>query len=121
MNYYEALKTIIDVGIEAVKTDYKDDLQKMEGSIAGFEACRNLEPSQLGNLLNSCHKATHNAYVSQTKDYWFIKCYEAEVDWVCNVISAILYNQGMEVIVQPTARGMLMASKVVGVKPKEGK
>ena len=37
--------------------------------------------------------------------YWYARCFALEVEWVCNVVSAMLMNEGRPTIVTPTARG----------------
>jgi hypothetical protein len=50
-----------------------------------------------------------------SQDYWWYRYYELQVEWVCNVLSAILQNQGWPVIVTPTVRGAMAAANIVGV------
>jgi len=117
-NYF--LNCIIDDGIAAVKIDYKDKPQELEGAIAGFEACRGKNPVELAQLLASARKATHEAYRDrEVTDYWRIVCYEAEIEWTCNCVSAALANESLPVIVTPTARGMFKAAEILGVGVQE--
>ncbi len=39
-----------------------------------------------------------------------------EVAWICHIVSARLSPQGLPTIIPPTARGMITASKILGVK-----
>jgi len=41
------------------------------------------------------------------------------MNWVCNVVSALLMNQGLSTIIQPTARGVLKAAEIVGVRGQD--
>jgi len=123
MNIKEALDQIINRGIEAVKRDYKENTDKYNGSIAGFEECRNKSPQELKTLLDKCREDTHKIQVTYAthniiEGYWFVRCFELEVEWVCNVLSAILMNNGMPIIITPTCRGVMMAAEIVGVKDK---
>jgi hypothetical protein len=45
--------------------------------------------------------------------YWRQRCKEAEVEWVCNVVSALMGANGMPPIpgVHVTARGLMAASR----------
>ena len=115
MDYKTFLKRVIDEGIEAAKEDYKDDPQKRDGSVEGFEACRGLKPHELYLLLQDSRNATQKAFREQAKDYWRIRCREAEIEWVCNVVSAMLSNQGLTPLITPTARGVQKAASIVGV------
>jgi hypothetical protein len=120
MNILEALNQIIDKGIEAVKRDYKEGTDKYNGSIAGFEECRNKNPGELANLLIKSRQDTQKAFLRASKDitegYWFVRCFELEVEWVCNVLSAILQNNHLPVIVVPTCRGIMTAAEIIGVR-----
>lgn len=118
MNHNQFLEQVIDDGIEAVKKDYTrpNQVQKRSGAIAGFEACRNKPPFELKALLKFCADATTRAYHDDKEKYWWYRCYEVEVEWVCNCVSAVLLNAGRSVIIKPTARGMKKAAEIVGVK-----
>lgn len=119
MNYSEFLEQVINRGIEAAKRDYNlpDQKQKRDGSVAGFEACRGKNPVDLKELLEATMTATSHAYAEDDKtNYWWYRCYEAEVTWVCNVISAMLHNQGLPTIVTPTYRGLMMAAEIIGTQ-----
>jgi hypothetical protein len=119
MNYDEFLTRVIDEGIEAVKEDYKGDSPakklKREGSIKGFEECRGKSPDELSDLrIEACRK-TQKCYREQTDDYWFWRCRDAEVEWVCNVVSAAMENSGVKGVVPVTALGMKKAASILGV------
>lgn len=106
---------IVDAGIEAARRDYAHAPDKMRGAVQGFEECREKDIAGLAMLLNA-------ARLKQEKrrgegDYWFWRCRCAEIEWVCNVVSCALYNQNQSVIVAPTARGMMMAARILGVAP----
>lgn len=119
MDFFEFLTAVIEKGITAARRDYTrpDQEQKLNGSIAGFEACRGKNPLELKDLLDAAGISVSDAYRGDDKaQYWWYRCYQAEVEWVCNVISAALYNQGLPVIITPTCRGMITASEIVGVK-----
>lgn len=116
MDYEQFLTRVIDDGIAAAKADYirPDQKEKLEGAIAGFEACRGKSPEKLCQLLTAAGRKTWNAYALQAKDYWRVRCFELEVAWVANVVSAMLWNQGAEVIIPPTAHGVLKAAAILG-------
>ena len=125
MDYFEFQNRVIDEGIAAAKTSYTspDDSAKLHGSVAGFEVCRDKNPLQLQQLYleagQSSREALHAVHekATDTDTYWFKRCYMLEVEWVCNVVSAMLLNQGVEPIVMPTARGVMKAVSIAGVKP----
>ena len=129
MTYDEFLTQVIDGGVAGVRKDYVDDISKREGSVAGFEACRGKQPVELRAVLTLARKQANDAFwASQEgqKDpdgrgkgpnhYWYWRCFELEVEWVCDVVSALLMNSGLGMIVPPTCRGVAQAAEIVGVK-----
>lgn len=119
MDYYEFLNRVIDEGIAAATADYtkESEKQQLEGSIAGFNACRNLLPDQLVELWQKANADRNNAYVLQGENYWWYSCFHSEVEWVINVVSAMLVNEGQDALLSwlPTANGMMKAASIVGV------
>ena len=124
MNYTEFLTKVIDEGIEAAKADYTEesDKQRLEGSIAGFNACRNKSPEELVEVWKESSKktndASHEVYKTKSKgDYWYYRCFQLEAEWVCNVVSAMLMNEGHEPLLSwlPTASAMRKAASIIGV------
>src|SRR4051812_25251855 len=95
ITYHDFLNRVIDDGIKAARADYTREDQKMElnGSVAGFEACRDKDPALLGLLMEQSIERTHHARINQSPDYWYHRCYELEVEWVCNVVSAMIVNE----------------------------
>lgn len=118
MNYQEFLTRVVDDGIAAAKRDYvrEDQKNRLEGSIAGFESCRSKLPSELSTLLSEARESTRLARAVKGEDYWRIRCFESEVEWVCNVVSSMLRNQGLQQIVIPTCRGLQKAAEILGVE-----
>jgi len=121
MTYEVFLEQVISKGIDACCQSYKADPLKRSGAVAGFEACRGKTPEQLKLTLAAASEKREAARWDENKRYWFFRCFEAEVEWVCNVVSAMLYNQGLPVIITPTYRGVIQAAAIVGVahQPKE--
>ena len=125
MEFDKFLTAIIDKGIKACKRDYKRADQKsiLKGSIAGFEACRGKNTLELSQLLDKAGKTsqdwTMKSDLKSKKDidkHLELRGFALEVEWVCNVVSASLMNDGLPTIVPPTARGVMTASKILGVK-----
>jgi hypothetical protein len=110
------LDRVIDDGVAAARESYKNKPQKLEGAVAGFEACRGKTVFELRQQLDLAAKAADVARAVNRENYWYLRCYHAEIEWVCNVVSACLQNQGLDTIVIPTARGYLKAAEIVGVK-----
>lgn len=124
--YGEFLIRVIDDGIAGARKDYHrpDQAHKLEGALAGFEACRGKTPGQISMLLDDARKRVRQKLIDNAqektgdpKDYWRIRCEEAEIEWVANVVSAILAANGLPVIITPTAGGTLKAANVMGQYP----
>jgi len=109
------LTRVIDDGIKACCESYKNDKQKREGAIAGFEACRGKTVFELRQQLFIAQRAADVARAVNKDNYWYLCCFHAEIEWVCNVVSSALQNQGEEPIVTPTARGFMKAAEILGV------
>lgn len=117
LRYQDFLNKVIEESKLNVILDFGSnpkELHCLQGSLAGLEACRNCTPPQLATLLERAaqihHKAFHQTNLNR---YWRITCFLFEVEWVCNVVSVVLANQGMEAIVPPTMRAALMAQQIV--------
>jgi len=72
-------------------------------------------PNELGRLCFSANDRTKKAYSDQTDDYWYWRCRSAEIEWVCNVVSAILFRLGYKPLLpdQPTVRAMEKLANVI--------
>lgn len=116
MEYEAFLTKIIDDGIAAARKSYASRPDKLRGAISGFDACRGKGPEELRSELESAGKATRLAAVCKAANYWEVRCHEAEVEWVCNVVSAAMASKNVPTIVIPTARGLMKAADVLGVK-----
>lgn len=123
MNYSEFLTRVINEGILAAKADYINPKEKaqLDGSLEGFEKCRGKSPEEIKELLLSAAKLTADARDLHTSEsteenlsnYWKVRCSEAEIEWVANVVSAVLMNEGYEIIVPPTAHGVMKAHEIL--------
>ena len=122
MNYREFLTRVIDEGIEAAKTDYTKESNKeqLNGSIAGFNACRDKSPEELVEVWQKASNDMNDAFHEQKDNYWWFRCFQSEVEWVCNVVSAMLMNEGHPTPLLswlPTANGAIKAASIVGIAP----
>lgn len=120
MTYDEFLTRVIDEGIAAARTDYASSPHKLKGAVAGFEACRGKDTVALAQLIIEAGKMTQDALLAHVPNYWEIRCFEAEVEWVCNCVSAMLLNEGLPTIVPPTSRGVMRAAEIIGIRPNAG-
>jgi hypothetical protein len=119
MNFIEALNCVIDDGINAASLDYNKPSQKnkLDGSIRGFEDCRNKNPIELKQLLIEANETSKNKMLKNAHDYWYWRCRTIEIEWVCNVMSCILDANKQPIIANVmTARGMIKAADIIGVK-----
>jgi hypothetical protein len=129
MTYIEFLHEVIERGIKGASADpiINKYPKRLEGSIEGFNACRNKTPEQLSALLTEANAKTLNARLDTNdkdekdiEDYWKQRYYAIQIEWVCNCVSAILMNERKPVIIQPTARGYMNAAEIIGVGPAPG-
>ncbi len=116
MEYDRLLTRVVDEGIEAARKSYARSPDKLKGAVDGFEFCRGKDTDGLRTALEHARTATKAARICKADNYWEVRCFEAEVEWVCNVISAALENQGLPVIMRPTVRGFMKAASIIGVK-----
>lgn len=116
MNYFQFLNTIINDGIEAVQKNYANDLNKLQGAITGFESCRGKEAKDLIEVLGTVQEYSRDAYRMRADNYWYFRCYEVEVEWVCNVVSAFLMKNNQKPLLKhlPTVAGWRKALKILG-------
>lgn len=128
MTLAEFIDAICADGIEAVKRDYSGNdpvsRAKRDGAIQGFLACRNKTPAELKSLLAEEHRKTENhrrGLSPESKQdmshYWYQRCKEAEIEWVCGCVSVVLNNEGGEPISGMTARQVIHTARVL----KKGK
>lgn len=113
MNLGEFLTRAIDAGIDAARRDYASDPRKLLGAVDGFSACRGKAPQELWEMLLDARNTTHNKLLKQAEDYWFWRCREMEIEWMCNVASAIMMQHERPLPGFPTARGVLAAAKLM--------
>lgn len=116
MNLVEFLHQVIEHGITGAKADYckPEQADKLRGSLAGFEACRGKNPKELLELLQEASKDTQKAHLDWAGNYWEVRCREAEIEWVCNVVSAVLVmSKAGPPITMVTARGVMAANRIL--------
>lgn len=116
-DYYTLLNRVIDDGLDEVRKAYVDEPYKMEGAIAGFEACRHKGPKELYDLLKEAQAGSSAAARNKVEAdrYWRIRYYTLQIEWVCNCISVVLDANNQRVIVSPTAKAYLRVAAILGV------
>lgn len=90
--YFLILNQTIESGIFQAKQSYYriDDFHKLEGSIAGFEACRNCSLQQISDLIKESNDYVQEARLKNLDNYWFFRCYNAEVYFVYKKLELLL-------------------------------
>lgn len=114
MTFENFVARVVDDGVRAATRDYVQERQAplLEGSLAGFEACRGLEPGELARLLRAARIKSASAWRQDPEERLWRRGYEAEVEWVCNVVSVLLVQAGLPAIVGPTGRAVTKALDV---------
>ena len=112
MTLSEFIDRLIVDGVTAAHADYGADTEKERGAVAGFEDCRNQDQAGLGYLLQRARHQQRTAFLSNAPDYWYWVCYAAEIEWVCNCVSAGFAGT-LAPLVPTTARGVLKATQVL--------
>ncbi len=119
MDYMTFLGRVISDGVTAAEESYRDHPEKPKnemkrrGAVAGFRACDGKTPGELLELLGEANRRAQEKF--EEDDYWEHRCFALEVEWTCNVVSAMMANEGKNPIVAVTARGMMKASEILGV------
>jgi len=115
VKYEDFLNRTIEDGIAGAKADYALDKTRLDGALRGFEECRRKDVAGLIALLTEAREKTFERYREQADDYWYWRCREAEVEWVCNVVSSLITAMGgaFMPITSPTARGYLKMAEIV--------
>jgi hypothetical protein len=113
MTFNEMLNNVINDGLAGAKRDYANSPDKLKGAVEGFEACRSKDIKELQALLILASSKTKEAKIIEADNYWEIRCFEAEVEWVCNSMSAYLITLGQSLIVPVTARAALNVDKIL--------
>lgn len=124
MTYIDFLTEVIERGLKSVQSDplITKHPRRLKGSIDGFNACREKQPSELAVLLYNANEKTtelRNRVMStpdaEDEAFWEQNYFGVQVDFVCNVVSAALYNSGQPVIVPPRVSGVRIAAEILGV------
>lgn len=126
MTYEQLIDRIITDGIQEVQTLYAapEDHPKRDGAIAGFEACRGKTAPELVTLWAEAERETRQIRIAcqesrrTIQDYWQSRYKVLQIEFVCNVVSVGLTNNGQAPLLthQPTARGALKYAAIVGTR-----
>lgn len=113
MTYTQFLEHVINQGIEGARSDYKDerDEQRLDGSVAGFEACRGKAIDELLMEYTKANSLAQEAFNNQVDNYWWFQCYKLEVEWVLNCVSAFIGKPLLSWL--PTANAVTQTARIV--------
>lgn len=118
MDYNEFLNRVIEDGIVSAKADYEGKPNRSEalrGSVDGFEVCRGKTPKELFDLRKRADKTLNHCTMTHDPELKYWQGRRSEIEWVCNVVSAMLENERQPVIVHPTAGGVRKAAEILGI------
>lgn len=124
MDMHSFIMRVVQDGIEGAKNDpgINKYPKRLAGSIAGFEACLGKNMAELAQLLEEANRKCllseggHVGNEEATESYWERRYYAIQIEWVCNCVSAALMSQNGPFIVNPTARGVMNAARILGVQ-----
>lgn len=123
-DYFKLLERVIDDGIAEARVAYRDP-NKRDGAVAGFERCRGKTPEEILAIYRDAAKSCDLARRAPVKDdegiraYWELRHTELHIEWVLNVLSFALMQNGMTSPLlphQPTARAAFKYAEIVGVR-----
>jgi hypothetical protein len=114
MDYVTFLTKIIEEGTNAVRRSYIGQPMKLEGSLQGFEICRDKSPNEIASLLEKARKNTKEARHDISPAYWKVRHIELQIEWVANCISAAYFQSNINQIVRPTARAYMRVASILG-------
>lgn len=122
LSYDAFLTRVIDDGQEEARTAYAGPKKahKLEGALAGFEACRGASPRRLHDLLVEAERERGRRQEGDLTAFWWQVAYFRQVEWVCNCVSAALENSRLPTIVPPTAFAVRKAAEILGVGSPPG-
>lgn len=116
MKYEDFLQVIVQESLIAARDSYSDSPDRLSGAESGLRACLGKSPDELKMVLKQAQEMSKEARFDRSDNYWEVRCYEIEVEWVCDCISAILVKNGREPILgKPTKRGIMNADRVMRV------
>lgn len=116
--YNQLLDRVISDGIAAARRDYANKPDHLIGAVEGFEECRGKTPTDLIALYTRAEARAHEARRTHVDDYWRWRCRTLEIEWVCNVVSVGIVNNGGQPLLTwlPTSRGAMKYAEIVGVR-----
>jgi hypothetical protein len=85
MEFRDIVNEIVKQAISGARRDYAlpGQTEKLEGSLAGLEACLNKTQEELLEVLKEADEYVTRAAKEVADNYWWFRCYQAEVEHVC--------------------------------------
>lgn len=117
-DFESVLAQIIDAGKTSANESYggkPEKEQHLRGAMDGFEACRGKDSDGLLALLKKAYRSANDSVMKQEADVWYWKARYAEIEWTCNVMSAVLDANRLPVIIHPTVRGVRAAQHILNL------
>lgn len=120
----ELLRLTIEKGIASVRSDSDMQPHEIEGSIAGFEACRDLDassPDAMLDLLDSVRKESEKAFhishenKMSLSDYWRIRYKEIQIEYVFEIMKFAWIQSGHD-ITNVSARSAAKFNEIISEK-----
>ena len=81
--------------------EHKGEIAKLRRMIRAYDMCLSLceTDAALGlyeyREVQALIEATMKARLEEEPEYWKTRCYEAEIEWVCNIVSAMMVNEAI--------------------------
>lgn len=123
MDYFVFLNRLIDEGIGNANASYIPTDPRGEGWITGFSICRDKAPYELNELCDEVNeyfdKFLEDKEGSELGDglinYWWFRYYKYGVEFVMDVVSAILVNEGKKPLkpFYPTPMAQMRATTIL--------
>jgi hypothetical protein len=121
---HDVLRISVTDGIQTAKDAYKDERSKdkLDGSIDGLTACVGATSiEELIDIYNNISTYVRNAKRDDYDNYFYFRFYQLRVEWILDIISAILVNEGMRSLspALPTIKGITKATTILNRKHEE--
>ena len=123
MTYRTFVVSIVGEGVDALERAIVDGDKgpREAGALTGYDACVQCESApELGILLafaRNKHTAVIGEPLPDADQCVFSAGFVGAVEWVCNCVSALLLNEGLQALTRPTSRGILKCAELLGVAP----
>lgn len=124
MTYTEFVRQIITEGVEVLASAALEtpESPQLAGALSACEACLKCDSAPaLGVLLafaRNKHADVLREPVPDADRCLFAQGFAYEVEWICNCVSALLLNEGLQPLITPTSRGIMKCAELLGEAPR---